>query len=104
MAPSGHRRNLHPNLHPCRTGDSSSPTNKIGRTKHCSVRYNLHILCRRAGTSYGTSTRMRLHRTAVITTQRGRFNENRNTFDWLNEIATPLVLGIIKTSGIIAII
>ena len=40
MAPSGHRRNLHP----CRTGDSSSSssssTNKIGRTKHCSVRYN----------------------------------------------------------------
>ena len=49
-------------------------------------------------------TRMRLHRTAVITTQRGRFNENRNTFDWLIEIATPLVLGIINTSCIIAII
>ena len=36
MAPSGHRRNLH---HP-RTGDSSS-TYKFGRTKHCSVRYNI---------------------------------------------------------------
>ena len=48
MAPSGHRRNLHPrrrNLHPRRTGSTGSTgdssTNKIGRTKHCSVWYNL---------------------------------------------------------------
>ena len=39
MAPSGHRRNLHPKSSsvPCRSSGSS--TNKIGRTKHCSVRY-----------------------------------------------------------------
>ena len=48
MAPSGHRRNLHPvklsssetviqwNCHPGRTY-------KIGRTKHCSVRYMIYI-------------------------------------------------------------
>ena len=44
MAPSGHRRNLHPKSSsvPCRGDSSSSGSSsiyKIGRTKHCSVRY-----------------------------------------------------------------
>ena len=49
MAPSGHRRNPHPVIlsswHTGRsTGDSS--TNKIGSTKHCSVRYNYQFKSR----------------------------------------------------------
>ena len=50
----------------------------------------------------GLTGRYKLREGACI--ERPMFNENHNTFDWLNEIATPLVLGIIKTSCIVAII
>ena len=46
MAPSGHRRNLPLHKLSSRNSTGDSSTNKIGRTKHCSVWYNqsLHYI------------------------------------------------------------